>query len=238
MSKLYEDLAVAYHEMYQSIFDYRKEFQFYHRLLKKHGGKKILEIGCGSGNLTAYFLKAGYDYTGLDLATGMLRIARKLVPEARFVKGDMRSLRFKEKFDAVLITGRSFTYMTTNDDVERALNSVNKVLKKNGILIFDNFDAAVIFADFKKRFVQSAQYKTRQYRRVSENTKNLKTGWTWNWNATYYITEKGKKKVIEDKSILRGFTKDELELFLKLNNFDILKMRTDGSALTTIAKKH
>ena len=64
MTKLYSQLAQVYHEMYQSIFDYKKEFQLYNRLLKKYKCKNILEIGCGSGNLAPFFLKAGYNYVG------------------------------------------------------------------------------------------------------------------------------------------------------------------------------
>lgn len=47
MTKLYTDLARVYHEMYQSIFDYHQEFQFWHGLLQKYGCRSVLEVGCG-----------------------------------------------------------------------------------------------------------------------------------------------------------------------------------------------
>ena len=178
-------LASVYHEMYQSIFDYKKEFQFYDKLLKKNGCKKILEIGCGSGNLASYFMKSGYNYTGLDLFSEMLRIAKQVEPKAKFVHGDMRNLRLRDKFDAVIVTGRSFTYLTKNEDVIKTLQSIHKTLKNRGILIFDNFDAQAIFGNFKRSFIQSSRYKNRLYRRISNSSWNLKTGWTWNWNAKY-----------------------------------------------------
>ena len=237
MSKLYSQLAKAYHEMYQSIFDYKKEFDFYDKLLKKYKCRKILEIGCGTGNLAKYFMETGYNYTGLDLFNEMLKIAKKVEPRAKFVQGDMRALNLSEKFDAVLITGRSFTYMTTNKDVMDALNSVNRVLAEKGILIFDNFDAEAIFSNFKKRLVHTAKYNGRTYKRVSKNTMNLQTGWTKNWEATYYITENGKTRIVKDKSILRSFTKDELKLFLKLAKFELLQTTQEGSSFVTIARK-
>lgn len=67
MTQLYSTLANVYHEMYQHIFDYDKEFQFYDVLLKTNNCNKILEIGCGSGMLARRFLKEGYDYLGLDV---------------------------------------------------------------------------------------------------------------------------------------------------------------------------
>src|SRR3989338_679461 len=100
MTKLYSQLSRVYHEMYQSIFDYKKEFQFYNKLLKKYKCKKILEIGCGTGNLAAFFLKSSYSYLGLDLSNEMLKIAREVEPKAKFVQGDMRNIKIKYRFDA------------------------------------------------------------------------------------------------------------------------------------------
>jgi len=66
----------------------------------------------------------------------------------------------------------------------------------------------------------------------------METGWTWNWDAKYYIEENGKEiDVIEDKSILRAFTEDELKLFLRLHNFEVLKIINEGAAITIISQK-
>ena len=59
--------------------------------------------------------------------------------------------KLKDRFDAILITVRSFTYLTTNDDVTDTLKSINKILKKNGVLIFDNFNAEKIIEMKKKK---------------------------------------------------------------------------------------
>src|SRR5271166_3200594 len=98
--------------MYQSLFDYEREFRQCHAILGKHAAKSVLELGCGAGNLADYFLDKGYDYTGMDAARPMLEIAKRERPEARFVRGDMCRFSFPRRFDAVLIGGRSFTYMT------------------------------------------------------------------------------------------------------------------------------
>lgn len=239
MSKLYSKLAQTYHEFYQSIFDYRSEFKLYCKILQKYGCKKVLEIGCGSGNLAWRFEEKRYAYVGLDQSPAMLKIAKTVSPYSSFVVGDMQDIKIKDRFDAVLITGRSFTAMTTNADVMKCLKSVNKVLKKNGILIFDNFDAEKIFSEFHTSFVQEADYRDTHYKRVSNNSINLEHGWTWNWNATYYISQKGKKtQIVKDKMILRAFTEDELRLFLKLNGFETLKVTKEGAALRVIARKN
>ena len=149
----------------------------------------------------------------------------------------MRNLKIRERFDAVLIIGRSFTYMTTNQDVMDALRSINQLLKKDGMLIFDNFNAEVIFGGFKRSFIQTARFKNREYKRVSTNSFNLKTGWTWNWDAKYYIKEREKVRIIHDKSILRGFTEDELKLFLRISRYDTKEVIKAASSITIVASK-
>jgi SAM-dependent methyltransferase len=238
MTKLYSQLAQVYHEMYQSIFDYKKEFNRYHRLLNKHRCHRVLEIGCGSGNLAPYFLDASYDYMGMDVAEGMLKIAKRMAPAAQFVGADMRKFHFNRKFDAVIITGRSFTYMTTNSDVLGALQSVHAALRPHGLLIFDNFDATAIFKDFSKRLTQKAWSGGKRFVRCSEKSMNLETGWTWNWNARYEVTENKKKQVMFDESILRAFTPDELSLFLRLAGFGILSSKKrEDCEIVTVARR-
>lgn len=239
MTKLYSELAQAYHEMYQSIFDYEEEFSFYDAILKEYNCHKILELGCGSGNLARYFLRSGYNYTGIDLYDNMLEIASQVEPGAKFIQGDMRKLDFENEFDAVIIAGRSFTYMTKNDDVNEALTSIHRVLKNNGKLIFDNFDAEKIFGSFNsEEIIFETEFENRKYKRVSKNSPNLETGWTWDWQETYYVTENNITKTIHDNSILRAFTEDELKLFLKINQFEVLKTMKEYSAIKLTAKKY
>lgn len=50
------------------------------------GGGKILKIGAGSGRDAEIFVKAGYQYTGVDTSSALLEIARKRIPGAVFLE--------------------------------------------------------------------------------------------------------------------------------------------------------
>ncbi|HEY5536550.1 MAG TPA: class I SAM-dependent methyltransferase [Ignavibacteria bacterium] len=236
MTELYTTLARVYHEMYQHVFDYDKEFFFYDSILKKNNCKKILEVGCGSGMLARRFLKNGYDYLGLDLSREMLDIARSEISSDSFVQCDMRNLSFDQQFDSVLITGRSIAYLTENMDIIITLSGVHNSLKDNGLFVFDLFEANGIFDNFND-FEQNIEHNSKKIKRISRLKKNLKTGWTYDWFAKYIIEDAGDVTEFDDITTLRAFTKDEIMLFLKLTDFKFKEIIDAGKAFTVIAEK-
>jgi SAM-dependent methyltransferase len=236
MTQLYSALANLYHEMYQHIFDYDKEYDFYDSLLKRNRCQKILEIGCGTGMLARRFIKGGYDYLGLDLFHEMLDIARSEVKSGNFIQGDMRSLSFHRQFDSVLITGRSLAYITENKGILDTLTGIHNALKDKGVLVFGVFDANGIFAKFND-FEQEIEHNNKKIRRLSSLKKNLETGWTYDWHARYIMEQDGKCSEFDDTTTLRAFTKDEILLFLKLTEFEIKDIIEEEKAFTLVSEK-
>lgn len=236
MTQLYTTLARVYHEMYQHVFDYDKEFSFYDSILKKNNCKKMLEVGCGSGMLARRFLKNGYDYIGLDSSNEMLDIARAEVKSVSFIQCDMRNLSFDKQFESVLITGRSIAYIIDNLDIIITLSGIHNSLKDNGLLVFDAFEANGIFDNFND-FEQNIEHNNKKIRRISKLKKNLKTGWTYDWYAKYIIESDGIVTEFDDLTTLRAFTKDEIQLFLKLADFRVKEIIDSGKAFTVIAEK-
>ncbi len=70
-------------------------------LLDPQPGERILDIGCGTGQLTAEIARSGAQVTGLDNSADMLSGARKNFPEISFVLADASGFDFPEPFDAV-----------------------------------------------------------------------------------------------------------------------------------------
>jgi len=233
---LYTKLAAIYDQMYRSIFDYDEQFRTARRLLKPYHVKRILELGCGSGNLARRFSDAGYQYTGMDIAKPMLRIARRENPQADFVHGDMRRFTTRRKFDAVLVAGRGFAYMTRNKDVLGTLTCIRKALRPKGVLVFDNFDAATIFKDLWRPQRDEVRVGKRTISRLSRRTQNLETGWTWNWSATYIVKEGRRVRTFKDRSVLRAFTRDELALLLALAGFSTYRFRQRQAIIHVVAR--
>jgi SAM-dependent methyltransferase len=239
MTHLYTDLARVYHEMYQTLFDYKAEFNRYHRLLQKfHPCQSVLEVGCGSGNLAPFFRDAGYTYSGLDLNQEMLAIARELHPQATFIQADMRDFQVDEPYDAVIVSGRSFGYLIANQDVMQALACFHAALTGSGILILDSFDAETVIQKDYAPFTQEVDCNGRKVTRMNRRSLNLESGFTWNWDAEYLIEdEKGDTRTVHDHTVLRAFTESELRLFLRLSGFVVLDVNKENQMLITCQKQ-
>ncbi|HEU5198345.1 MAG TPA: methyltransferase domain-containing protein [Ktedonobacterales bacterium] len=70
-------------------------------LLKPQPGERVLDLGCGTGHLTAQMAAAGAEVVGIDKAASMIEQARATYPNLRFEVADGSSFSFPEPFDAV-----------------------------------------------------------------------------------------------------------------------------------------
>jgi SAM-dependent methyltransferase len=92
-------------------------------------GSRVLDVGCGTGAGTAAAAARGARATGIDLAAGMLDVARRRHPELRFVAGDAEELPFADgEFDAVVAA----FVLNHLPDPDRAIAELARVLAPGG----------------------------------------------------------------------------------------------------------
>jgi trans-aconitate methyltransferase len=70
-------------------------------LLEPAAGERVLDVGCGTGQLTAALANRAARVVGLDRDAAMIREARATHPVPSFVRGDARALPVAGGFDAV-----------------------------------------------------------------------------------------------------------------------------------------
>jgi SAM-dependent methyltransferase len=64
---------------------------------------RVLDLGCGGGGPATRALAARHDLVGVDISERQLERARRLVPDARFLRADASGVAFEpESFDAVV----------------------------------------------------------------------------------------------------------------------------------------
>lgn len=99
------------------------------------GQIRLLEVGCGPGNICRYLLnkRPDLDILGTDQSLNMLALAEKNNPGARFMRLDARELSsLSESFDA-LVSGFCLPYLDPHA-VRRFFADAYALLNKNGLL--------------------------------------------------------------------------------------------------------
>jgi ubiquinone/menaquinone biosynthesis C-methylase UbiE len=111
--------------------------QYFLELLEGTSGR-VLEVGCGSGQMLHDLLQRSYEVVGVDLSPGMIAASRKLLSEClphasvQLMVGDIESLCFPSaSFDVVLAAG-VIEYLGAD---ERALRELSRVLKPGGTVL-------------------------------------------------------------------------------------------------------
>jgi len=129
--KMYTSLA-SWWPILSSPEGYKEEAAFFTAIMKANCRpcKDVLELGSGGGN-NASHLKKHFKMTLVDLSPAMLRVSRRLNPECRHIRGDMRTVRLNRTFDAVFIQD-AIMYMTSRQDLRRAFRTAYLHLRKGG----------------------------------------------------------------------------------------------------------
>lgn len=98
----------------------------------------ILDLGCGTGNLTTSFFESA-NIVGVDPAAAMLDIARKqrCGEDVTWIEADARQVRLETKFDLIVLTGHAFQVFLTTDDQIAVLRTIAEHLSVGGTFLFD-----------------------------------------------------------------------------------------------------
>lgn len=120
--------------------DYDKIVDFINREKEKYNikGNSLLELGCGTGNITSKL--NGYNIIAMDNSDEMLSLAREKSfgrRNIRFLQGDIRDFSLNKDFDMSIAVLDVFNYITEYDDLLKVFDLVYKHLKKDGLFIFD-----------------------------------------------------------------------------------------------------
>ena len=134
-------------------------------------GLKILDVCCGSGRHADAFIDLGFDVTAFDLSPNLLKEAKKRVKLAgRLARADMRALPFSRSFDLVLNLFTSFGYFPEDEENERALMEMTRVLVPGGRLVLDHMNSTNVVQSLVKEDSKILNgYKVCQRRQIQGN---------------------------------------------------------------------
>jgi SAM-dependent methyltransferase len=138
----YEHFAYLYDELMQDA-PYDEWVRFVSEKLQKYqvNGMDMLDLACGTGELSVRFAKEGFSVSGVDLSADMLAVAQAKAQEhgqqIPFYEQDMANLEGHREFDIIGIFCDSLNYLKSDSDVIDTFANVFNHLKDDGLFFFD-----------------------------------------------------------------------------------------------------
>jgi len=171
---LYYPLAPLYDKISQYGF-LGQWVKWQQSVLPRIQGKRVLEIGCGTGSLLKVLLERKYRAFGLDASPAMLGQARKKLKKAgfegRLVQGKVQHLPFPDNTFETVVSTFPTSYIMSLE----SLNEIQRVLYPGGRLV-------VVDTAFLKPYSRASRFLIRVY------------GWVGVWG------ESGKNKTQRDRT--------------------------------------
>lgn len=185
----------------------------------------ILDLGCGTGNITQRLQQAGYDMIGIDNSMDMLLIAmekqqnfknqsdsqQKQASDILYLLQDMREFELYGTVSAVVSICDSLNYILDIDDLIQVFKLVNNYLDPKGIFIFDcntvyKFEEIIGEQTIAENRPESSFIWENEYQ--SENHINI-------YDLTLYIRENdGRYSRYEETHYERAYTLEEFQYAL------------------------
>lgn len=138
----YSGFAQVYDFLMKDV-DYNRWVDYIEEIYCKEGlnPKTVLELACGTGNITNRLAKRRYNIVGVDISSEMLTFAKSKAHdmgiEVKYLNQDMRELDYNKKLDSILCLCDGFNYILEDDDLLSVFKRVHSLLKEDGLFIFD-----------------------------------------------------------------------------------------------------
>jgi SAM-dependent methyltransferase len=137
----YDNFAYCYDELIKASKD--GVTKKYDRLLRVYSpesaGKILLDIGCGTGQLSRHFSRLGFDVIGTDISPEMLSIALEKRGDLpiEYLSQSVTSLDLYGTIDIAVAARDTLNHLRDLDELERAISRTAFFMNSGGLLIFD-----------------------------------------------------------------------------------------------------
>lgn len=139
---MYEEFAFVYDEFMQEV-PYEAWADYIEKIWETWGCRPelVLDLACGTGNLTRILARRGYEMIAADQSEEMLELARAKAWEdgtdILFLQQDMREFELYGTVGSIICTCDSLNYLLEEDELLRVFRLADNYLDPEGLFIFD-----------------------------------------------------------------------------------------------------
>lgn len=240
----------SYSNRYDALYgskDYAGEIALIEAVKRKYGaqaGKRVLDLGCGTGGHSQRLAELDYDVVGVDFSSGMLaRAERKRAELAgetknrlRYIQGDVRTVKAGGVFDIAIMMFAVLGYQVENESVLSALRNVRTHLVPGGLFIADFWygpavlsqrptDKVRIVGPAENQILRTTHTELNVERHLAEVRFNV-----WNFNGDAILSR------VEELHTMRFYFYQEIALFMQMASMEIVSLTAFPSIDTPLSE--
>ncbi len=222
--------------LYDASLRDRGDLLFWESVARRAKAKRILDLGCGTGRVTAVLSRHG-TVTGVDLLFEMLQRASRQAPSARLIAADLRRFAFRAPFDLIVLSNDPLTHLTSDEDRLAVIKLIAEHLASGGQVVLEGLYRP------ERQNVEFSRPFTHEERQWMVNETWTRTARNAVWNVTYRY-EDGvstrqaaatvKSWTIEDVETLR---QAGLEIESTWGDFDQQPFSENAARILIVARK-
>jgi SAM-dependent methyltransferase len=215
-----------YPDLYDALLPIGAHVPFYVELARQQAGA-VLELACGTGQLTIPIALQGLQTVGLDQSSAMLDVATKRAAAVgapvAFLQGDMRDFALGRDFNLIIVARNSLLHLLSTVDLLAALTAVRRHLAPDGVFAFDIFnpDARLLARPPGQRFPVMEASTTRFGPLSVEATHDYDSATQVN-RGTWYISAPDRPDAWTVPMVLRSIFPQELPLLLSAAGLELI----------------
>lgn len=203
----------------------------------KHA-KKILEIGCGPGEVLVNLPKK-YVIYGLDIERDYIEFCRKRIPHGTFFVSSMHNFKLDEKFDVIFSADDAVNFLKDFNQWKSTFKAVEEHLSSHGLFIFDVFTPKMLRDTLRQLEQGRSTSSVKEFPLGYYYDKGIVKGDTLTWDCR--IFEKlpnGLYRLNEYKFKERIYPVARMKSALS-EHFDILEtnLREEGRVILFVCRK-
>lgn len=135
---MYNSISKFYDQL-QTEVNYQKYSVYIEKIIKRYhkDAKMVIDIGCGTGNLTILLKNMGYDVSGLDISSEMLEKCYKKDKSILWIHQDVSELELYGTYDVFVSFLDTINHITDKRKLKSAFKLIYNYMNDGGLFIFD-----------------------------------------------------------------------------------------------------